>query len=189
MKFLLLLFSAAACFAAGTNMPTSRISASPDSRWLVRCVTTKQSDGFLHTILLSHAGTKKEEAIWQATRSCDVLWSDGGEHLAITDWTGSSLSEIQIVDLAAAKVHLLEVAGVKKLIQKEELEGHCYYEALRWESPRRLQIRIFGHTDENPSHGFAYYLSVDTQSGGATLVKKEDQEPNQTPTRFTRGSS
>jgi hypothetical protein len=188
MKSLLLLISAVVCCGAGVNLPTSQTSLSPDSRWFVRCETTKQSDGFLHTVYLGRSGEKKEEAIWQATRSCDVLWSADGRCLAITDWTGSNLSEIQIVDVGTAKAHRLEVAGVEKLIQKEEMEGHFYYEALRWETSRRLQIRVFGHTDENPSHGFAYYLSVDIKSGDTKLLKKEDQEPNQTA-QTTLGSS
>jgi hypothetical protein len=178
MKVLLFIFSAAACWGAGVNFPKSRSSVSPDFRWLARCVTEKQADGFLHTVLLSRFGATKEEAIWQATRSCDVLWSDDGARLALTDWTGSNLSEIYVVDVAAPKARRLEVAGVAKLILNEELSGHCYFEALRWEPNHRLAIRIFGHTDENPSHGFAYYLSVDASSGDAKLLKKEDQEPN-----------
>ncbi len=176
---LLLSASVAASFGAGVNLPTSRISFSPDLRWQVRCVTTKQSDGFQHTVYLTRTGTANDEAIWQATRSCDILWSEGGEALAITDWTGSSLSEIQIVDLPTAKTRRLDIYHVENWIPKEELEGHCYYEALRWEGCGRLQIRVFGHTDENPSRGFAYYFSVETESGKATLIRREDHEPTQ----------
>lgn len=179
MKGLLFSILIAACYGAGTNLPTSQTSLSPDARWLVRCVRTKELDGYLHTIYLGPYGAKKEEAaIWQATRNCDVLWSADGERLAITDWSGSNVSEIQIVDVATAKTRRLNVAGVERLVRREEMEGHCYYEALRWETPERLQIRIFGHTDKNPSHGFAYYLSVDTQSGASSLMKIGDQESN-----------
>ena len=48
-----------------------------------------------------------------------------------------------------------------------ELAGHCYFEAQHWESAHRLALRVFGHTDENPSHCFCYYLSVDLASGTA----------------------
>jgi len=70
------------------------------------------------------------------------------------------------------------VKDVSKIAKESELTGHCYYEALRWESSEQLLIRIFGHVDENPSRGFAYYLSVDTRSGIATVVKKENDEPD-----------
>jgi hypothetical protein len=180
MKALFLVLTAVACNAAGLNFPSVRSSISPDLRWLVRCVTEEQRDGFLHSVLLSRFGTTKEALVWSCARSCDVLWSADSERLAITDWTGSSLSEIYIVERSAPKARRLEVAAIEKLIQKDELEGHCYFEALRWEAEHQLAIRIFGHTDENPAHGFAYYLSVDTLSGVAKLVKKEDQEPNQT---------
>jgi hypothetical protein len=107
-----------------------------------------------------------------------VLWSNDSRRLAITDWSGSSSAEIYLVevDAPAPEARQLEISGIGKLVQKEELEGHCYFEALAWEGEHRLWIKIFGHTDENPSHGFTYYLSVDTSSGEAKLLKKEDKE-------------
>ena len=177
MKLLVLILTAVVCNAAGISFPSGRWSVSPDFRWVVRCVSEERADGFLHTVLLSRFGEKKEEPLWAFDRSCDVLWSDDSQRLAITDWTGSSLSEVYVTEISTPKAHRLEVAKVQQLVPKEELEGHCYFEALRWEAEHRLAIRIFGHTDENPSHGFAYYLSVDTISGDAKLVKKETEAP------------
>lgn len=181
MKALLLFLVTVTCNAAGLNFPTVRYSVSPDFRWLVRCVTEKRADGFQHTVLLSRFGETSAHVVWISNRSCDVLWAEDSLRLAITDWTGSNLSEIYVIDVTLAKARSLEIEGIEKLVWKDELEGHCYYEALRWESGSRLAIRIFGHTDVNPSHGFAYYLSVDTQSGATTLVRKEDEEPDLRP--------
>jgi hypothetical protein len=167
-------------FGAGINFPTESSCISPDLRWSIRCVTEEQSDGYLHKLYLSRFLTNKEVAIYASGRNCDVLWSDDGERLAITDWLGSNVSEIYLIDVSLpTKAVPLAVNDVQKIVQKDELEGHCYYEALKWEAPHRLIIRIFGHTDENSSHGFAYYLSVDTLSGVARFVKKENEEPNQ----------
>lgn len=179
MKTLLFLATAVVSYAAGLNFPTVRGSVSPDLRWQVRCDTQKAGDGYHHAVLLSRFSSQKEVVVWRSGRSCDVLWSGDSQRLAITDWTGSNLSEIWLVDVSAPEARRLEIAGIEKLVQKSELEGHFYYEALRWESERCIAIRCFGHTGENPSHGFAYYFSVDIDSGVARLVKKENQEPNQ----------
>jgi hypothetical protein len=181
-RFLSLVIFVATCvsgFCAGVNFPTSRSCISPDIRWSIRCTTETQGGGYLHKLYLSRFATDKEEFIYATGRNCDVLWCDDGQRLAITDWVGSNVSEIYIVDVSApTKALPLEVKNVTKIVQNTELEGHCYYEVLKWRTSHELLVRIFGHTDENPSHGFAYYLLVDTATGIARLVKTENGEPN-----------
>jgi hypothetical protein len=93
------------------------------------------------------------------------------------DWTGSSDAEIFLVDVTEPlKAVPLEVKNIRVIAEKAELEGHCYNEAVKWEGPRQLLIRVFGHTDESHGHGFTYYLSLNTASGFAKLVKKFDEE-------------
>ena len=180
MKTLVLIVAfASVCNGAGVKFPTVRSSTSPDQHWGIHCVTTNEPEDACHRLLLSRVGTRNEEEIWRTGRSCDALWSADSQRLAITDWVGSNVSEIFLLEVAASKAVRLDVKDVEKILQKEELRGHCYYEALSWESRQRLAIRIFGHTDANPSHGFAYYLSVDCASGEAKLLRKEDKEPSQ----------
>jgi len=137
---------------------------------------------------MSRSGSREGKEIWNTDRHCDVLWSNDSRRLAITDWAGSNCAEIYLIDVTAPapKARQLEIADIGKLLHKEELEGHCYFEALAWEGEHRLRIKIFGHADEKPLHGFTYYLSVDTRSGEATLLKKEyiveDIEPSSTGT-------
>lgn len=179
LLFISCLAASAANFGAGINFPTVRNCISPDLRWTIRCVTVEERDGYLHKLYLSRLAATKEEFVYASGRNCDVLWSADGERLAITDWSGSSTAEIYLVEVSEPrKLVPLHVKGVMGIVEKAELEGHCYYEALKWEASRRLLIRISGHTDENPSHGFAYYLSVDTSSGISKLVKKESREPD-----------
>jgi len=115
--------------------------------------------------------------IWTSGRSCDVLWDKSSRRVAITDWTGSNIAGIYIADLQSAAYAVpLEVVNIKGIVTAEELEGHCYFEALAWADDVKLSIRAFGHTDTNPSHDFCYFLTVDTTTGQATLVRKEDRE-------------
>ena len=147
-------------------------------RWCIRCETQEQSGGgYLHTLFLSRLGETKKVPIWASGRSCDALWSDDSQRIAVTDWAGSSEAEIFLVDVAEpSKAVPLEVKNIQVIAQKAELEGHCYYEAVKWEGSQQLLIRVFGHTDENQSHGFTYYLSVNTSPGIAKLVRKFDAE-------------
>jgi uncharacterized protein YecT (DUF1311 family) len=173
VKPLLFLLSAVACLGAGVNMPTARTCLSPDSHWRLRCETSAEGASVIH---LSRMGAKRESPIWNSTRNCDMLWSADSTRLAITDWTGSTDSEIAIVDPATAKVHPLDVSDIKELIPPHDLGGHCYYEALSWDTSHRLYIRVFGHPDQKPLHGFTYFFIVDIASGEAQLLLKEDEE-------------
>ena len=185
MKAQLLLF-AATCLAshgAGTSFPSDQTCSSPNLHWTIRCVSATDSGGGVsHMLLMTDAAAKKEAGLWVAGRGCDVLWCTDSQRLALTDWTGSNVSEIYLIDVTALReAKPLEVKGVRQILEPAELEGHRYYEALAWEGAHRLLIRIFGHTDENPSHGFTYQLSVDTITGEAKLVNKSHQEPNEKP--------
>lgn len=133
--------------------------------------------GGLHTLYLSRLFGTPETKVWESGRSCDVLWNEDSSRLAITDWTGSNIAEIFLIDVTnPGQATRLEVKNTGSFAQPEELEGHIYWEALKWEDARQLKIRCFGHTDEARGHGFAYYLLVDTQSGMAKLLKKFDEE-------------
>jgi hypothetical protein len=110
------------------------------------------------------------------------LWSADSQRIAVTDWAGSNMSEILLIDLAApSKAVPLDVANIQTIAQKDELTGHCYFEAVQWEGPQQLLIRVFGHTDNAHGHGFRYYLSVNTTSGFAKLVMKFDTESGAGP--------
>ena len=179
LRSLLLAFlstvAAAGCCGAGVSFPPARRCNSPDFQWTIRCVTEEG----LHKLFLSRLAASKEDFIYATGRSCDVLWSDDSERIAVTDWVGSNGTEIVLVNVSDPGNGVsLQVKDLAKFVLNEELEGHCYFEALKWENAQRLLIRVFGHTDENPSHGFAYYFSVDTTSGVPRLVKKVNAEPS-----------
>jgi hypothetical protein len=148
-------------------------------RWSIRCASEAKGDGYLHKLYLSRFLGADERFIYASGRNCDVLWADDGQRFAITDWSGSSAAEVYVVDISHPEQVLpLDVREAARFASKTELEGHCYYEAVKWENARHLLICVSGHTDENPSHGFGYYLLLDTSSGDAKLVRKIDEEPS-----------
>jgi hypothetical protein len=172
--FLLLIALLVACHAQNVIMPTAPLSLSPDSRWQVRWVPDEtQNIGEMYSLALSRVGGKSEVVVYEFDRCCEIVWSADSQRFAINDWHGSSSSVVWFVEVSTPKTHRLVISNLLAIVGGDEVAGHCYYEALKWESTNRLSIQIFGHTDENPSHGFCYYLSVDTQSGLATLVRKE----------------
>jgi hypothetical protein len=168
-----LLATCVAVCGAGTNFPTFSSCSSPDWLWTIYSVASP--DG--HTLHLSKLGSSENVAILKTERSCDVLWSNDGQRLAITDWSGSNLSDIYIVEVSEPrKTVRLEVRDLWRIVSPDELDGHIYFEALNWNGPHELEIRAFGHTDENPSHGFAYYLLVDLVSGSAKMLRRVGAE-------------
>ena len=173
------LLTTALVVAVGVNFPTKQSCDSPDSRWSVKCVTETEGGSFLHKLFLIRHGETLKKFVYASGRNCDVLWCGDSQRFAITDWLGSNCSDVFIATVTEPGTPVsLRVRGLDKIIQKAELQGHCYREAMRWEDSKRLNIRIFGHTDENPSHGFTYYLLVDVSTGTAKLLKKENKEPN-----------
>lgn len=179
---LTLVFSPFLGFGAGTPFPETKSCISPDLNWFVRCQTEKQDDnGWLHRIFLSRFASQEETFVYASVRHCDVLWSEGSERFAITDWLGSSVSDIYVVEVSTRNVWRFESADITKILLKEEREGHIYWEALKWESSTRLFVRVFGHTDEAKGHGFTYFFSVDINSREAVLIRRTNEERSDLP--------
>ncbi len=173
---------AAAAFGAGFGFPgdIDRKCVSPDQLWYIRCESVAQDDGSgLHTLFLNRVGDSRSVPIWTSNRCCDALWSEDSRRIAVTDWTGSNVAEIFLVDVAnPARATPLDVTNIHAIASNAELGGHCYYEAIAWEGRESLLIRVFGHTDEmhRENHGYTYYLSVDTKSGQAKVIMKINAE-------------
>lgn len=159
------------------NFPSEKACVSPNCKWEVRCRSTQQGDGgWLHRLFLGPLGATEPVFIYASGRNCDVLWSKDSRRIALTDWSGSNLSEIYIVDVPTHTVQLLEIPGLSHPLSKEELDGHIYWEAMQWDAADRLQIRVFGHTDEAQGHAFTYFFSVNIISKEITLLRQASEE-------------
>jgi hypothetical protein len=93
------------------------------------------------------------------------LWSADSSSVAVTDWLGSNISDVFIYSVNNAQAGMsLGDLFPKHLLPKAEMTGHCYFEAVKWLNNHRLQIRVFGHTDELRSYSFEYVYAFELSS-------------------------
>jgi len=160
-------------FAEGVPFPSVSTNISPNKLWEIRSEQDKKNDG-AYSLILRNRKTGVERRIFSGDRWCEVLWAAGDDKIAITDWLGSDSSEILLQNTSQEeRAKPLADAAARAFLTKDELVGHCYWEALKWESGGQLRIRVFGHTDENPGHEFVYEFIFDPNKKSAILVKKD----------------
>jgi hypothetical protein len=161
-------------FAEGVSFPSASTNITPNRLWEIRSEQDKKNEG-AYSLILRNRKTGVELRIFSGDRWCEVLWAAGDNKIAITDWSGSNSSEILLQNTNQRETAKpLADAAARAFLTKDELVGHCYWEALKWESRGQLRIRVFGHTDnENPGHQFAYEFIFDQDKKTAILVKKD----------------
>ena len=168
----------ASVYANGVDFPATSSCVSPDFRWRVTCESKGQPDGgFEHCLFLRSLTGTQAVPLYVTGRWCELLWNNGRDAVAITDWEGSNISSVFIVDLhhPEDRRDLLDIVpGLPSCLLKVEAEGHIYWEALKWESVSGLLVRVFGHTDEAGGHEFAYVFLVDLAGGTYTLIRKDN---------------
>ena len=154
-----------AALAAGQKFPSNNSSRSPDSKWKLICKSPGNGAAeYNHRLLLLGTDGSSRE-LRQFDRSCDILWSADSSHVAVTDWLASDMSDIFIYTVTNSQSGTsLGDLFPKDALPQAEMHGHCYYEAMKWLDGHRLRIRIFGHTDESPSHEFEHIFVFDLSS-------------------------
>jgi hypothetical protein len=158
-----LLLAAIPVFGAGNQFPSAASNKSPDGRWRVVCKSPEDNSG--HLLLLERIGGAAFE-LRHFGRACDTVWSPDSSQLAVTDWLGSNMSDVFIYSVTnAATCKSVAELFPKSAIPDAEIKGHCYFEATKWISPHRLQVRVFGHTDEVHAHSFEHTYLFDLRSG------------------------
>jgi hypothetical protein len=179
LRHLLAIMSAVATpsisvYAVGVPFPGKSTSLSPNQKWKIECLLDQQHEG-AYALILENISTGKKSKIFEGGRNCQVLWSKDDSSLAITDWLGSNYSDIFILSTKedGPVKQLPEIKNTQDIILKDELTGHCYWEAVYWDGDGRLYYRIFGHTDTNQSNGFIYYFRFEPRSGNSSLISKE----------------
>src|SRR5580704_5137540 len=105
MRMLLYLFAVAACimwrqdaFSEGDVFPDATPSISPKQAWEIRSEQDKKHEG-VYRLFLRNRRTGLQREIFSGERYCEVLWSPDDSHVAITDWAGSNLAEIYLLDM------------------------------------------------------------------------------------------
>ena len=162
--------SVATLFAVGAGYHSSPgfSSKSPDAKWELICKSPASGEADArHVLLLKRIRGRIFELRRVEGNGCFALWSPDSSRIAVTDREASDSSDVLIYSVA----HPRSERSLAKLfprtaLPREELTGHCYFEAVKWLSARHLQIRVSGHRDEYPANGFEYYFIFDTASGG-----------------------
>jgi hypothetical protein len=160
----------------GVDFPRTSSCVSPDLRWRVTCESENSSKGYLHSLYESRLHGTGRAPFYSFDRRCELLWSPGSDIVAVTDWEGSSTSAVFLIDLNAPERRQdIEdmVPSIAQRLGREEREGHVYWEALKWESPRVIVLRVFGHTDEEHGHAFCYTFRVNVSDCTCAQISKD----------------
>ncbi len=139
-------------------------------------------EGAFKLILRNSKNATKNE-VFDGGRWCEVLWRKDELLVAITDWGGSNCADILLLEpkkigRARALQDIINMATMRATVSRQELQGHCYWEALNWQADGQLRFRIFGHTDTNPGWEFAHVFLVKLPEGVVTVVKSKGPNPH-----------
>ncbi len=110
---------------------------SPNHKWRITCRSRRDAGGWPeHSLAVSLAKEFIGKPLYVTGRWCEVLWNDRNDLIALTDWEGSNLAEVTIIDLNQPEMKrpLAEIVpGASQCLSKDELDGHIYWEAVNWE--------------------------------------------------------
>ena len=164
-----------AAHSTGISFPGRGDCLSPRKSWRVICLEDKVYEGTFKLALRdSKTGTQK--VVFDGGRWCEILWRNDESHFAVTDWAGSNFSDILLQDPnkpgpAKSLRDVIDMAAIRANVSQEEFQGHCYWEALRWEEDGQLCFRIFGHTDTARAREFSHVFRLKLPAGTVTAIK------------------
>jgi hypothetical protein len=165
LSVIVLILAALPALGVGFQFPSAGFSRSPDARWKLVCKSPgSDSPESGHLLLLVSTNGESRELRY-FDRHCDSLWSADSSQIAVTDWLGSNLPDVLIYSVTnlAPSISVGDLFH-KGALSNAEISGHCYFEAIKWLDNHRLQIRVFGHTDELHSQSFEYAYVFDLSS-------------------------
>jgi hypothetical protein len=174
LSFVALFVVAIPVFSAGIHFPSGASNESSDGKWKLTCKSP--ADGAVdldHVLLLTEAHGRSVE-LRRFDRSCSVLWSPDSSWFALTDDWASDRSDVFIYS-AAGRV-LKKSIGEQfptNAVPREELTGHCYFDACEWLDGHRLRFKVSGHTDEAPVYSFEHDYVFNLKKGSFEKVIKE----------------
>ncbi len=168
---------------AGHHFSPGSSTKSPDGKWELMCKAPASNEADArHVLLLKRMQGGVFELRRVEPNGTVALWSPDSSRIALTDRWASDRSDVLIYSVAHPRSgRSLAKLFPRTAIPREELNGHCYFEAAKWLNGRDLQIRISGHRDEYPANGFEYEFIFDLASGGFKKVTKK--KPNQSVER------
>jgi hypothetical protein len=183
LSFIAIFQATVSAVAASDHFSPGSSSKSPDGKWELRCEAPASTEADARdTLLLKRMHGSVFELRRVEGNGCVALWSPESSRIAVTDRWASDRSDVLIYSTAHPRSKRSPAKLFPKTaIQREELNGHCYFEAVKWLNSQHLQIRISGHRDEYPANSFEYEFIFDLASGGFKKLTKK--KPNQSVER------
>jgi len=166
----------------GIHFPSGTISESPDGRWKLTCKSPADGAVDLQHVILLTEGQGRSVELRRFDRGCSVLWSPDSSWFALTDDWASDRSDVFIYS-AAGRVSKKSIGEQfpTNAIPREELTGHCYFDAYQWLDRYRLRFKVSGHTDEPPVYSFEHEYVFDLKSGRFEKAIKEKSDKSLQP--------
>ncbi len=179
LSFIALSLATVSAVRDGHHLSPGSSSKSPDGKWELICRAPANGVADArHVLLLKRIKGGVFELRRIEGHGYPALWSPDSSRIALTDRWASDRSDVLIYSVALPRSERsLAKLFPRTAIPGEELDGHCYFEAVKWLNGRQLQIRISGHRDEYPANGFDYEFIFDLASGGFKKGNEEKAKP------------
>src|SRR5262249_30931269 len=145
------------------SFPEQSQAESPDGRYVVVGINSDIEP--YHTVFLEDRHLKTRRKLFTYERHIVVLWKADGKLFAVTDYVGSNNSRCTIISVDE-KAQPIEVTVVlshqlaeasRKRLQNRLSNHHVYVEAMVWDGPTSLQVKVSGYGDEDRAGFTEFY--------------------------------
>jgi hypothetical protein len=156
----------------GTIYPGKGPSLDPTGSWSIEYrEATKDTP---HRLLLKDRRTGHMSPLFEFNRHVTVHWSPDGAAVAITDYSGSSESEVYVFHprrlTAPIDVQQALIASLGRIPALYE-NGHRYFEASGWATRSTLRFDVHAH-DARPGVEYRGAFEFDLRTGTVRQVRK-----------------
>jgi hypothetical protein len=147
------------------SFPAQSHAISPDGRYDI--VDVENATEPHHSVLLEDLYRRTRRKVFDYDRNIALLWKPDSKYFAVTDYIGSDNSRCSIlsVDETVPPIQVLDalsrqVSGeTRKQLETHLSNHHSYFEAVVWDGPMSLQVKISGYGDADPE-GFKEFYEV-----------------------------
>jgi hypothetical protein len=124
------------------------VCRSPNGLWSLRWQGATESAP--HVLFADQRQTGRSVKLLTFGRSVDAMWSPDATHIAITDHSGSSDSNVFVADLTSGRLTDVEQEMRRTLKTQPQIyvNGHRYFTALRWQSATQLVFEVRAYDAE-----------------------------------------
>jgi len=180
--FLAILFwTAPPSNAAGPSFP-SKITEipAPSGHYAVTWKQGGSTEEEPNQLFLKNLSSGRVTKILEFHRQVNILWAPNGRFVAVTDWTGSNVSQVLLFQPGKKKVINLADCLHHSLGKQPDISKsvHVYFEAISWKGPKKLLFKVFGDAQDSGDsglRGFEHYFEFDI-SGMVRKVEPENDK-------------